>query len=218
MTSPKVQEDMSRGDAGQSPPSSSDEQGVQPLTMEFVRQANDILYDFVSTAGKGLCFGVCPYWLPICKTPDEVFEKQYKKCPEKLQVTGIVVRQGKVVGIIKMHQYEHYQSFEDSLMHTTKPGEMYIESLAVRKECRGQGLGTALLEWGEQAARARGCSVLTLGVVIGNPARRLYERFGFENKKESFPHACCNDACAWCLIGCPYWQIGVIVMEKKLQL
>jgi ribosomal-protein-alanine N-acetyltransferase len=59
--------------------------------------------------------------------------------------------------------------------------EVHINNLAVRHDHRGQGLGTALLEHVLQAAAGRGAGRATLEVRRSNaPARRLYERLGFE--------------------------------------
>jgi ribosomal protein S18 acetylase RimI-like enzyme len=55
-----------------------------------------------------------------------------------------------------------------------------IHDLAVVPECRGQGIGRALLEAAEARAAERGCCKLTLEVQDGNrQARVLYERYGF---------------------------------------
>lgn len=55
-----------------------------------------------------------------------------------------------------------------------------IHDLAVVPDCRGQGIGPALLAAAEARARERGCCKLTLEVQDGNRrARAAYERFGF---------------------------------------
>ncbi|MEK6249743.1 MAG: GNAT family N-acetyltransferase, partial [Planctomycetales bacterium] len=55
-----------------------------------------------------------------------------------------------------------------------------IHDLAVTSTCRGQGVGSALLEAVEERARQSDCARLTLEVRAANQdARRLYERFGF---------------------------------------
>ena len=55
-----------------------------------------------------------------------------------------------------------------------------IHDLAVIPECRGKGVGRALLSEAEAHAVARGCCKLTLEVQEDNgPARLLYERYGF---------------------------------------
>jgi ribosomal-protein-alanine N-acetyltransferase len=59
--------------------------------------------------------------------------------------------------------------------------EIHINNLAVRGEYQGQGLGSALLTHVLQAGARRGAERATLEVRRSNaPARRLYERLGFE--------------------------------------
>ena len=55
-----------------------------------------------------------------------------------------------------------------------------IHDLAVLPDCRGQGIGSALLQAVAQRARNLGCCKVTLEVIESNAgARRLYERQGF---------------------------------------
>ncbi|MEV4555845.1 GNAT family N-acetyltransferase [Kitasatospora sp. NPDC049285] len=56
-----------------------------------------------------------------------------------------------------------------------------IQGLGVLPEARGRGVGDALLAAAGEAARAAGARRLTLRVLAHNaPARRLYERNGFQ--------------------------------------
>lgn len=55
-----------------------------------------------------------------------------------------------------------------------------VHDLAVLPEARGKGIGKKLLEAVEAKARELGCVKLTLEVLEENPAKRLYERFGFQ--------------------------------------
>ncbi|WP_216323228.1 GNAT family N-acetyltransferase [Deinococcus aestuarii] len=59
------------------------------------------------------------------------------------------------------------------------PGELYLDTLAVVEEARGQGVGGRLL--GAVAARARELGLSRVGLLAGeaNPAARLYERHGY---------------------------------------
>ena len=59
--------------------------------------------------------------------------------------------------------------------------EYYIEHVAVLPEKRGRGIGKQLMEFAGSQARAKGLKKVTLNVDIENePARRLYERLGFQ--------------------------------------
>jgi ribosomal-protein-alanine N-acetyltransferase len=59
--------------------------------------------------------------------------------------------------------------------------EIHINNLAVRDDCRGKGLGAALLAEVLREGASRGADRATLEVRRSNTqARRLYERLGFE--------------------------------------
>ena len=53
-------------------------------------------------------------------------------------------------------------------------------AVAVWDGHRGEGIGTRLMDGIEDAARAAGFSQISLSVDADNPARRLYERLGYE--------------------------------------
>lgn len=55
-----------------------------------------------------------------------------------------------------------------------------VHDLSVLPSHRGRGVGRALLAAAEEKARELGCCKLTLEVFELNPAKRLYESFGFE--------------------------------------
>lgn len=59
------------------------------------------------------------------------------------------------------------------------PGEEELLLIAVIPEARGQGLGSVLLRAAADNARARGAERMFLEMRANNPARGLYERFGF---------------------------------------
>lgn len=102
-----------------------------------------------------------------------------------------------------------------------KPGECYVEQIGVAAAARGKGIGKVLLSWAETMARERNCTYMTLAVLNGNPARRLYERFGFVAQNED----CCDDCFTGCVITCllgrPYGlcdpHCGAVDMKKPLQ-
>ena len=55
-----------------------------------------------------------------------------------------------------------------------------IHDVAVHPDARGMGIGTRLLEKVKEEAEELGCSKITLEVRTDNPAKKLYEREGFE--------------------------------------
>jgi len=57
---------------------------------------------------------------------------------------------------------------------------LHVHSLYVQPSYRGQGLGGKLLQAGLEWGRRKGCLEAELHVLVGNPARKLYENLGFE--------------------------------------
>jgi ribosomal protein S18 acetylase RimI-like enzyme len=86
-------------------------------------------------------------------------------------------------GVLVGYGLAHVMAVEDMWVAdtwTTGPRIGEIESLSVRPESRGAGIGTALLAGLEQALAAQGVTDLVLGVLPGNDAAiRLYERRGY---------------------------------------
>jgi GNAT superfamily N-acetyltransferase len=75
------------------------------------------------------------------------------------------------------------------------PGYGFIDastpevSIAVQRDARGHGVGTALLQALCERARRDGLAALSLSVELDNPALRLYRRVGFV-EVERTPDAC----------------------------
>lgn len=59
------------------------------------------------------------------------------------------------------------------------PGTYHIAELHVSSARRNLGIGAGLLAEGERQARAAGFPAMSLTTTTDNPARHLYERFGF---------------------------------------
>ena len=66
----------------------------------------------------------------------------------------------------------------------TPPDCWVVRELHVRPELRGQGVGGVLLRRAEEAARRAGYSKVALTTRTNNPARRLYERSGYQVVKK----------------------------------
>lgn len=56
---------------------------------------------------------------------------------------------------------------------------LFISKFYLRDSARGSGTGRACMEFIEELARQRGLDRLWLTVNKGNPAAKIYERFGF---------------------------------------
>jgi RimJ/RimL family protein N-acetyltransferase len=97
------------------------------------------------------------------------FVEDLKACDEGNAVGLVAESGGALVGFC----YVGRKRPKTAISHR---GGVYI---TVKKEFRGKGVGTMLLE--EMIQRCRGrFEILELEVFVGNqPARRLYERFGF---------------------------------------
>jgi GNAT superfamily N-acetyltransferase len=65
-----------------------------------------------------------------------------------------------------------------------RDGDLHLIDISLAPERRGGGIGTAIMEDLLDWARGRG-KTMTLYVEPPNPARRLYERFGFAPEGEA---------------------------------
>lgn len=188
---------------------------IETLTSKHFERAREIENDFV--AGKGCCFGTCTYaWCPTAK--DE-FESFYSKDADRCSTYGLAIREADdqssvVVGSVTLRQGGQKTKLEEDVVYKPKADEMYVEHIVVTKDVRGMGVGTKLLEWSEQKARERGANRLSLGVVKGNPAKRLYDRFGFVDVSND--GISLNSCMIACMLGRPHGQFGGYMMEKKL--
>ena len=63
-------------------------------------------------------------------------------------------------------------------LHGPFPG--YIQTICVRPACRGQGLGTALLEWAEARIFRESPNVFLCVSSFNPAAKRLYDRLGYQ--------------------------------------
>lgn len=67
------------------------------------------------------------------------------------------------------------------VMNAPLPGGLYVSELGVAARCRGQGLGTLLMQSVIEHARLQGLRSVSLSVSSRHAsARRLYRRLGFE--------------------------------------
>jgi len=119
-----------------------------------------------------------------------------------MDLGAVALCDGRIVGYIQLGT----SKFPDIYgLHDCKAGELYIDQIGVSSVMRGMGVGTKLLKWAEEKARSMdGIDRLTLEVIDGNRAIRLYERFGFRVK----PNSACMRGCycflTFWLVGCPY--------------
>ena len=87
----------------------------------------------------------------------------------------VAVEDGQLQGVV------WYRVFTDA-----EHGEGYVDertpelAIAVVEGARGRGIGRQLLDAAHERARRDGFSRISLSVDAANPARRLYERVGYE--------------------------------------
>jgi ribosomal protein S18 acetylase RimI-like enzyme len=221
---------MERGDdipstgPDQAPPGVPQEQQddveIRQLKMEHIPQVAKLMKD--AFRSKKMC---C--MISLEDTP-EAMQARYAKYDEakwKLGAVAVSKTSNQVLG--------HVQMTDKSLpmfptwAHTCKPGELYIEVIAVGADARGKGVGSRLLAWCDTIALQAPpsgqapYSRLTLEVLYGNPAIGLYARKGFHTMPNDDPlDFCCASIVICCFFGRPYGccdsSVGSMTMEKTL--
>ena len=193
---------------------------VIALTEEFLTADNslgaaDITRAYNDGAGAKFCCLCCP--LSEHESGRGVI-KYMETNPSRLPSWGIAVdNDGRALGYVAM-TFHPMQPMDG--LHTTMPGEAYIDHLMVSAAARGKGVGTKLLEWAEALARERSSTTLALEVLNGNPAKGLYERYGLEVQPAgpcsryfiSPVFICCFASLHY---GCSHW--GSALMVKNLR-
>lgn len=191
---------------------------VQALTMELLTAAGavgaaEITQAYNDGAGSKICCMCCS----LSEHADgRGLIKYLEKNRERLPFWGVAVdRDDHIRGYVAMTL--HPMHVMDGL-HTLKPGEAYIDQVMVNSTARGKGVGMKLLEWAETLAREHKCTALALEVLNGNPAMRLYERFGLEvqpaNPCSRFISSIFIFMFASLPYGCSHW--GSVLMIKNL--
>ena len=184
---------------------------LHPLTLESIEGMTRV-------HNEGFGGKVCCLCCPVADM-DGSIRRYYQQHPERLPMCALAVdKHGTPLGYVQLAI--HPMNDKDGL-HTTKPGETYVEAISVAAAARGMGIGKLLLQWAEDKSREQKSTLLTLTVLNGNPARRLYERFGFEAKPPTDPCEECIGSCVvCCIMGRPYGlcdpHCGAVDMQKTL--
>ncbi|KAL3803342.1 hypothetical protein HJC23_009306 [Cyclotella cryptica] len=192
---------------------------VMPIQECHLGGALAVYNEFVGSGRKRLC---CLIPLGLFPTSMEDFQLNFttenarSASAVAVLVEGDHDKEEKVVGFIHMVDAGMDRDSFSQMMHALKKDECYIESICVVSEMRGRGVGLRLLEFCEARARERGARILSLGVVAKNPAKRLYERFGFVDRKEDVFSYCGSLLTIFCLFGVPHGALGGTVMDKDL--
>lgn len=91
-------------------------------------------------------------------------------------VLGVV----RVLGLARAWRAHHLQRVLDRVNAPPPRGSLHVEEVHVLPPERGRGVGRALMEHAEAEARRRNIGSLSLVTTMSNPARRLYERLGYQ--------------------------------------
>ena len=192
---------------------------IKALTMELLTSNDNrgvvgITRAYNEGAGAKWCCLCCP----LSEDPDgQGVLKYMEENPSRLPTWGVAFDDGgEVLGFVAMTIHPEQPMVG---LHSTEPGEAYIDELMVSSFARGRGVGTKLLDWAEAMARERKCTHLSLEVLNGNPAMRLYERFGLKVKPAGLCYRLCFDPLFICCYaslhyGCSHW--GSVLMVKSL--
>jgi ribosomal protein S18 acetylase RimI-like enzyme len=124
----------------------------------------DFLYDLLKTTMRQ---HVERIWIWDERWQQERFESTFDPAENR-----IIVLHGVDIGVIATRRYE---------------AEIFLARLYILPEYQGRGIGTQLIRSLLVEARREGLPV-TLRVLTGNPAKRLYERLGFETVEEAVTH------------------------------
>eukprot|EP00049_Salpingoeca_infusionum_P018055 m.355541 g.355541 ORF g.355541 m.355541 type:complete len:198 (-) comp17275_c0_seq1:401-994(-) len=147
----------------------------------------------------------------VCNTPSSAHEEAQqmyatysRRHKTKLSHCGLVRgKDGAVAGALQLTLPGDVGdlSFPSFMRHVNKPHEAYIDWVGVNPDYRGKGIGSALLAWADETARAAGCQTITLDVVTRNEAaRRLYERKGYVVQEGA--HGCFASTLVCCMFVC----------------
>ena len=149
-----------------------------------------------------------------CKHAYNVYAERY---PEKLQHCRVVRgATGELLGVIQLTLPGGARNLDQNscMRHTLLEGEAYVDWIACAAAARGKGIGSKLLAWADEEAKAAGAKFISLDVMGSNTgARRLYERKGYDVK----PLGSCEEALSppivFCCFGCRYCSVKH--MEKR---
>ena len=163
----------------------------------------------VSVRGQGpLCLGRANDFLPPCcctvgqlNRTRRAYRMYAEHYPQKLSHCRIVRgASGEALGALQLTLPGDPGNMDQNpcSRHATLEGEAYVDWIACAPEAQGKGIGTKLLAWADEEAKAAGAQFLCLHVGGSNDrAANLYQRHGLEFKPD--PHVK-NPGCYGCLL------------------
>jgi ribosomal protein S18 acetylase RimI-like enzyme len=97
---------------------------------------------------------------------------------------GVVLAAVRMLGLGALQMPGRLKVF-DRVSPEKPKGSFIISEIHVDEKYRGQGLGATMMARAEEQARAQGYKLMSLHTRTTNPARRLYERCGYEAAGEA---------------------------------
>jgi ribosomal protein S18 acetylase RimI-like enzyme len=192
----------------------TDEIRIVGLKKEHLPQSCEVLKDAFQSKRFLGCF-------PVADSITEM-TKRYEEYPQRKWDLGAVAvdSNNSVLGFIQMTDAD--LPMYPAGLHSCKTTEIYIETAGVSAQARGKGIGGKLLAWCDETAKScNKYTLLSLSVLRGNSAIRLYERHGFVIQNEDdVVEQCCDAMVVCCLFGRPYgcsdsgW--GSVTMHKAI--
>jgi ribosomal protein S18 acetylase RimI-like enzyme len=105
--------------------------------------------------------------------------------PSSMKITpGVVLAAVRALGLLALRMPGRL-GIMDRVAPKKPEGAFIISEIHVLDEYRGRGLGARMMARAEEQARAGGFAVMALHTRTNNPARRLYERCGYEAAGEA---------------------------------
>jgi ribosomal protein S18 acetylase RimI-like enzyme len=141
-----------------------------------------IAYEFHT--GKGFCgyrnVSVVAYNGQAVATGCFFNAKQFKT-----QTLQTVINMFKFYGLLRVWSVLCRSMHIESVMKAPKDGELYLSNFGVQVAFRGQGVGSALIEYKVNEAKRSGYKTFGLDVASTNPrAENLYRRLGLKFIKQ----------------------------------
>ncbi len=191
-----------------------------PNLREATANDADNLAKLIDIAGEGI-----PTWLwsksaDAGQSPLEIGAERARRTSGGFSFTNAVIAEanGETAGMVLSYAIDTAPEDDpDDLPAPIAPfielerhsvGTWYINALAVFASCRGQGIGSKLMEQAERAAQQAGYSRMSIQVYGQNHgAVRLYERLGYERVESAAVrlHPCQ-----------PYYTGDVLLLVKSL--
>lgn len=113
-------------------------------------------------------------------------DDQVQSVLEENEVYILVDKEDQLMGFVAGNSYADMQekpltAVESEFLSTKNPSDVvWVSELVMQDNCRGKGFGKQLLEFFLSTKQQEGIEWFLINTTVNNPARRLYERVGFQ--------------------------------------